>query len=83
MKIQHQSITYFEFHNRFPYELRYKNFMPQLKWVAGCTFKRFGNTKHCEDLDAYNRQSIKCRYAQSTTIGILVDLGNFSILKSF
>lgn len=83
MEKKYESLTLFEFQQRFPDDEACMEYLSQLKWGKGYVCSRCGNTKYCKGKKKYERQCTRCRYIESPTSGTLFHKIKFSILKAF
>jgi transposase-like protein len=83
MEKKYESLTLFEFQQRFPDDEACMEYLSQLKWGKGYVCSRCGNTKYCKGNKKYERQCTRCRYIESPTSGTLFHKIKFSILKAF
>ncbi len=83
MEKKYESLTLFEFQQRFPDDEACMEYLSQLKWGKGYVCSRCGNTKYCKGKKKYERQCTRCRYIESPTSGTLFHKIKFSIQKAF
>ena len=83
MEKKYESLTLFEFQQRFPDDEACMEYLSQLKWGKGYVCSRCGNTKFCRGKKKYERQCTRCRYIETPTSGTLFHKIKFSIQKAF
>jgi len=83
MEKKYESLTLFEFQERFPDDESCMEYLSQLKWGKGYVCSRCGNTKFCKGKKKYERQCTRCRYIETPTSGTLYHKIKFSIQKAF
>jgi hypothetical protein len=83
MEKKFDSLTIFEFQQRFPDEDACLAYLARKKWGDGYVCPRCGNTKFCKGEKEHNRQCTRCRYISSPTSGTLFHKVKFPLLKAF
>ena len=83
MERKFESLTIFEFQNRFPDEESCMNYLAELKWSSGFICPKCGNTKCCNGNKPHIRQCTKCNHLVSPTSGTLFHKVKFPLLKAF
>lgn len=83
METKFESLTIFEFQQRFPDEESCMEYLSKLKWGEGYKCIKCGNTKYCRGEREYDRQCTRCRNIESPTSGTLFHKIKFSIQKAF
>lgn len=83
MEKRFDSLTIFEFQERFPDENACLEYLAQKKWANGYVCPKCGNSKYCKGDKEYNRQCTKCHYISSPTSGTLFHKVKFPLLKAF
>ena len=83
MERKFESLTIFEFQEKFPDEDSCLAYLAEKKWEKGYTCPKCGNTKYCKGDRPYSRQCTKCHYIASATSGTLFHKVKFSLLKAF
>jgi hypothetical protein len=87
MEKKYQSLTVFEFENRFKSEDDCYRYLAAIKWKDGFVCKKCGHTHYFEVKNGkavpHSRQCTHCRHTESPTAGTLFHRMKFSILKAF
>jgi predicted RNA-binding Zn-ribbon protein involved in translation (DUF1610 family)/transposase-like protein len=83
MEKKFESLSIFEFEQKFPDDLSCLKYLVELKWSNGYVCPNCGNTKYCRGDKEYSRQCTKCNYISSPTSGTLFHKLKFSIRKAF
>jgi len=83
MENKFQSLTIFEFQERFPDEESCYKYLSELKWNKGFVCPNCGHTNYCKGKRKYDRQCTSCHRITSPTSGTLFHQLKFSILKAF
>ena len=83
MEQRFESLTIFEFQQRFPDEKSCMEYLSELKWSEGFICPQCGNTKYCKGHKEHIRQCTKCNRLVSPTSGTLFHQVKFSLLKAF
>lgn len=83
MEKMFESLTIFEFQNRFPDEEACLVYLDQIQWAEGFVCPKCGNTKSCKGHKSHIRQCTKCNYLMSPTSGTLFHKVKFPLLKAF
>lgn len=83
MEQRFESLTIFEFQQRFPDDKSCMDYLSELKWSEGFTCPGCGHTKYCNGHKDHIRQCTKCNRLVSPTSGTLFHQVKFSLLKAF
>jgi len=83
MEKRYESLTIFEFQEKFPDEHSCLLHLAEIKWANGYSCDRCSHTKYCKGNTELTRQCTKCHYQSSPTSGTLFHKVKFSILKAF
>ncbi len=83
MEKRFESLTIFDFQERFPEDKACMNYLSNLKWSEGFICPRCSNTKYCKGDKEHIRQCTKCNYLASPTSGTLFHKVKFPLLKAF
>jgi hypothetical protein len=83
MEKQFESLTIFEFQQRFPDDNACLTFLANKKWEAGYICPKCGNTKYCRGAKEHSRQCTKCCHICTPTSGTLFHKVKFPLLKAF
>ena len=83
MESKFESLTIFEFQERFPDVESCMNYLSDLKWGGGYVCSKCGHTRYCAGKQIYSRQCTRCCYIESVTSGTLFHKLKFSLLKAF
>ena len=83
MEKRFESLSLFEFQEKFPDEEACLRYLTELKWASGYTCPHCGNTKYCQGNKPYSRQCTKCNQISSPTSGTLFHMVKFPLLKAF
>jgi ISXO2-like transposase domain/Transposase zinc-ribbon domain len=83
MEKRFESLSLFEFQEKFPDEEACLRYLSELKWASGYTCPRCGNIKYCQGGKPYSRQCTKCNHISSPTSGTLFHMVKFPLLKAF
>jgi hypothetical protein len=83
MEKRFESLTIFDFQEKFPDNKACMNYLSNGKWSEGFTCPQCGNTKYCKGDKVYIRQCTKCNYLASPTSGTLFHKVKFPLLKAF
>lgn len=78
-----QSLTIFEFQERFPDDDACLKYLAEVKWRDGFVCPKCGHTYYSETHRRYSRQCTKCNHITSPTSGTLFHKVKFSLLKAF
>lgn len=78
-----ESLTIFEFQERFPDEESCIKYLAELRWKDGFVCPHCGGIKYCKGHKSHVRQCTKCSYLMSPTSGTLFHKVKFSLLKAF
>jgi hypothetical protein len=83
MEKKFESLTIFEFQEKFPDDNSCLAYLAEKKWKNGYSCVKCGNTKYCKGDREYSRQCTKCHYISSPTSGTLFHKVKFPLLKAF
>ena len=83
MEQRFESLSIFEFHQRFPNDSACLEYLSELKWASGFVCTRCAHTKFCKGDREHTRQCTKCNYLSSPTAGTLFHKVKFPLLKAF
>lgn len=83
MEQRFESLSIFEFQQRFPNDTACFEYLSELKWASGFVCTRCGNMKYCKGSKEHTRQCTTCNYISSPTAGTLFHKVKFPILKAF
>jgi hypothetical protein len=83
MEQRFESLTIFEFHQKFPDDNSCLKYLADLKWAGGFICPKCDNTKYCNGDREFSRQCTKCRHIASPTSGSLFHKVKFPLLKAF
>jgi predicted RNA-binding Zn-ribbon protein involved in translation (DUF1610 family) len=83
MERMFESLTIFEFQERFPDDKSCMDYLSDLQWAEGFVCPKCGNTRYCAGHKEHIRQCTKCNYLMSPTSGTLFHKVKFSLLKAF
>ena len=83
MERMFESLTIFEFQERFPDDKSCMDYLSGLQWAQGFVCPKCGNTRYCDGHKAHIRQCTKCNYLMSPTSGTLFHKVKFPLLKAF
>jgi hypothetical protein len=83
MEAKYQSLSIFEFQQKFPNEDACKQFLVEKKWSAGFTCGKCGHGKYCGGSRQHDRQCSSCNYIESPTAGTVFHKVKFSLVKAF
>jgi hypothetical protein len=83
MEKKFESLTIFEFQDRFPDDKACMDYLSKLKWEEKYLYPKCKHTHYCAGGNDYNRECTKCRYVESPTSGTLFHQLKFSLLKAF
>lgn len=78
-----ESLTIFEFQERFPDDDSCMKYLAEQRWEDGFICPHCGGTKYCKGHKPHVRQCTKCNYLMSPTSGTLFHQVKFSLLKAF
>ena len=78
-----ESLTIFEFQQRFPDDNSCKEYLSVLKWGKGYVCSKCGQTRYCSGAQVYSRQCTRCSHVESVTSGTLFHKVKFPLLKAF
>jgi hypothetical protein len=83
MEKKFESLTIFEFQEKFPDDNSCLAYLAEKKWKNGYNCVKCGNSKYCKGDREYSRQCTKCHYISSPTSGTLFHKVKFPLLKAF
>ncbi len=83
MEKRFESLSIFEFQERFPDDNSCFQYLSDKKWSAGFICPKCGNTKYCRAERPFDRQCTTCNHVASPTSGTLFHKVKFPILKAF
>lgn len=83
MEKKFDSLTIFEFQERFPDDSSCLAYLAAIKWAGGYVCPKCGNTRYCRGEKEHNRQCTRCHYIESPTSGTLFHKVKFPLLKAF
>ncbi len=83
MEKRFESLTIFEFQERFPDDRSCLRYLAEKKWANGYVCPKCGNTRYCKGDKEYSRQCTRCHYISSPTSGTLFHKVKFPLLKAF
>jgi hypothetical protein len=83
IKAKFQSLSIFEFHEKFPDDMSCWAYLYKLKWGNGFTCLKCGYKKICKVSRPYVRQCNSCHNTVSVTSGTLFQGLKFSIKRAF
>lgn len=83
MEQRYNSLSIFEFQERFPDEAACYEYLVALKWGNGYQCIKCGNSKYHTGQGKYIRKCTKCNHQESPTANTLFHKVKFSILKAF
>jgi len=68
MEAKFESLSLFEFQERFPDEAACVAYLIKLKWGSGFVCPNCGHTSHSGSHRIYDRQCTRCRHSHSPTL---------------
>ncbi len=83
MEKRFESLTIFEFQERFHDDRSCLRYLAEKKWANGYVCPKCGNTRYCKGDKEYSRQCTRCHYISSPTSGTLFHKVKFPLLKAF
>lgn len=83
MEKKFQSLTIFEFQEKFKSDEDCLEYLSNIKWSQGFTCKKCKHKNFCKGNALCSRQCTSCRYVESPTSGTLFHKVKFSLLKAF
>jgi len=83
MEKKFESLTIFEFQERFTDDRSCLEYLSNQKWHQGYICPKCGNTKYCKGEKEFDRQCTRCNHISSPTSGTLFHKVKFSMLKAF
>ncbi|MBM2814788.1 MAG: hypothetical protein HW421_1550 [Ignavibacteria bacterium] len=81
--IFYKELTQAQIESLFTSDLACYEFLADLKWSAGFTCKKCGNTNSCPGKTHFSRRCTKCKKEESATAGTIFHHCRFSISKAF
>jgi hypothetical protein len=66
-----QSLTIFDFQNRFPDDKSCLDYLCELRWKEGFVCPKCGHTRYCKGDREHDRECTKCKHKVSPTSGTL------------
>ena len=64
MEKKFESLTIFEFQEKFPDDKACFEYLSTIKWVDGYICSKCGHTRYCAGKQAYSRQCTKCNHIE-------------------
>ena len=83
MEKKYDSLTIFEFQEKFPDNDSCQNYLAEMKWPDGFKCERCGHNRYCAGKLAHARQCTKCKCQATPTSGTLFHKVKFPLLKAF
>jgi len=83
MEKRFQSLSLFEFQQRFPDDQSCMEYLAVLKWPDGFICEKCGHKRHCDGKLKQTRQCTSCGYQATPTSGTLFHKVKFPLLKAF
>jgi hypothetical protein len=83
MEKAYQSLSLFEFQQRFTTDNQCFAYLSAEKWKDGYECSKCGHTHYCQGNTLYSRQCTRCKQIDSPTSGTLFHKVKFSLLKAF
>ena len=81
MDSRFESLTIFEFQDRFPDDNSCEEYLSVLKWGKGYVCSKCGHTRYCFGSQTFSRQCTRCSHVESVTSGTLFHKVKFPLLK--
>ena len=78
-----ESLTVFEFQERFPDDESCMKYLSEVKWGKGYVCSKCGHAHYYAGKQIYSRQCTRCNYIESVTSGTLFHKLKFSLRKAF
>ena len=83
MELKFESLTIFEFQDKFPDDKACLDYLAEIKWASGFICPQCGNKKCCKGQKPHIKQCTKCNHLVSPTSGTLFHKVKFSLQKAF
>lgn len=83
MEKKYESLSIFEFQERFPDNDSCLSYLADIKWSKGFVCPKCGHNHYCKATKMHSRQCTKCNHIVSPTSGTLFHKVKFPILKAF
>jgi ribosomal protein L37E len=83
MEKRFQSLSLFEFQQRFPDDQTCMEYLGEIKWPDGFICEKCGHQKYCNGKLIQTRQCTSCGYQATPTSGTLFHKVKFPLLKAF
>ncbi len=83
MEKMFQSLTIFDFQNRFPDDKSCLDYLCELRWKDGFVCPKCGHTRYCKGDREHDRECTKCKHKVSPTSGTLFHRIKIPMLKAF
>jgi transposase-like protein len=83
MEKKYNSLSLFEFQQRFTTDNQCLAYLSAEKWKNGYVCSKCGHTHYCQGNALYSRQCTRCNNTDSPTSGTLFHKVKFSLLKAF
>jgi hypothetical protein len=83
MEKAYQSLSLFEFQQRFATDTQCLAYLSAEKWKNGYSCPQCGHTHYCQGGTPYSRQCTRCKHTDSPTAGTLFHKVKFPLLKAF
>ena len=79
----YESLSLFEFQQRFATDNQCLAYLAAEKWKNGYACPKCGHTHYCAGASLYSRQCTRCKHTDSPTAGTLFHKVKFPLLKAF
>ena len=83
MEKRFESLSLFEFQQRFPDDQTCMDYLADLKWPDGFVCEKCGHPHYCKGKLPQTRQCTSCGYQATPTSGTLFHKVKFPLLKAF
>ena len=83
MEKSQNSLSLFEFQQRFATDNQCLAYLSAEKWKNGFVCPKCGHTHYCAGASLYSRQCTRCKHSDSPTAGTLFHKVKFPLLKAF
>jgi hypothetical protein len=83
MEKSYESLSLFEFQQRFATDKQCLAYLAAEKWKNGYNCPKCGHTHYCAGTALYSRQCTRCKHTDSPTAGTLFHKVKFPLLKAF
>jgi hypothetical protein len=83
MAKSYNSLSLFDFQQRFTTENQCLAYLATEKWKNGYACSKCGHTRYCQGNMPYSRQCTRCKHTESPTSGTLFHKVKFPLLKAF